>query len=166
SVSIPRPPISTLFPYTTLFRSCCQQENLAAIRAERQQSLVVDIIGNCKTGHKSVSVRAPVTGRRRLSADEIVDAEQILMILPGLYMIKTTGDPELGDVLDGKFIGVFGMDTLAALEMKTMIADMDRLVCHADQVHLDTGQGHIKKSIVLKLMPIKVRPQFVIDTPQ
>src|SRR5262245_65200651 len=51
---IRRPPISTLFPYTTLFRSCCQMQKLSARKSHFDPSL------------SGLSIRSP---RRRGRAD-------------------------------------------------------------------------------------------------
>src|SRR3712207_7995900 len=56
---IRRPPRSTLFPYTTLFRSHMSYRNLGIVR------LVSSIISQ-KTAHK-VSVHAPLLAERRWS---------------------------------------------------------------------------------------------------
>src|SRR5207248_9384039 len=57
-IMIPRPPRSTLFPYTTLFRSCCYEETKPPAnpwyRATAQNSPAMPERGNLRGGPKGI----------------------------------------------------------------------------------------------------------------
>ena len=64
------------------------------------------------------------------------------------------------------FVGIFGHNFFAALEMKFVIAEVNRLIGFADQMHLDASRFGVVDRAMLPVIEIEVRAEFAIRSRQ
>src|SRR3712207_2375310 len=83
---IRRPPRSTLFPYTTLFRSTDAQSFPSALRAALRQAPKVILIGEMRDYETTeIALEAAETGHLVLSTLHTIDASKTIDRVIGLY---------------------------------------------------------------------------------
>src|SRR2546430_12025937 len=106
---IRRPPRSTLFPYTTLFRSCSPRREARRVRGRRDLVLLVSL--GRKQGAPLVRDLSKAeawvrSGNRTCSRAPIADALDIrIEKTQGRSQPRRTAAPMRGDVAENAFIG-------------------------------------------------------------
>lgn len=93
-----------------------------------------------------------------------MQAEQVIGIGPDPSANIAGACRQLDKLFYAVFIGTFGKDGLIGCETKSLIADADRLLLLADQVHFNAPEPIIIKCMMGKLFRFDLCIQFPLDT--
>src|SRR2546422_4324128 len=101
---IRRPPRSTLFPYTTLFRSRCGEEPDGCGGVARRR----DVVDVAAEGLPGVALRLEHTGRSEEHTSELQSRLHLVCRL----LLEKKKQPLSGTMFPGKTMNVFGHNSL------------------------------------------------------
>lgn len=93
------------------------------------------------------------------------DRVPVALIFPGALNLEVRVGKERVKSIIGEFVTILRMDGLALSEVKLELGsrDLNVLVTHAFEVHLDTGCNSIPTNTVSKSRKVKIRAELIVE---